>query len=279
VAPQTLRLGGVCNDIGKLTNVNFRYIHTLEDIHIPFSCNRELCRGKAPAQQAGFCQELLNLTARKAKFTQSVETCTFKCKLTRLVFPVFNNGVFCGMVISDDIKQNQGPDQVERQTSVPSLDAKQIDSLASILKANRSVLQEEVTSHRRFFPGSKSQDVIGQARKFTESNYYNSRLSLKDVADEIHTSYFHLCRLFKKETGICFVEYLTLFRLKKALRMLENRKLTMAQISYATGFSEAQYFSRIFKKYFRCRPSGYRLYTSRKKNELKRKVLSSLDVL
>ena len=55
-----------------------------------------------------------------------------------------------------------------------------------------------------------------------------------------------------------------------------NRNLTVGQVSYAVGFSDAQYFDRVFKKFFNCTPVEYRLSSVSKKERIKQRGLSSL---
>jgi len=277
MALKTLKMNGVCSDIGKLTNVNFHYLHTHEDIHIPFTCRRD-CPSKYHPDQPGMCRKLLNIIGQKTCYTKTIEICAFKCGLVKLVFPIYDKDKFCGVVISDEIvKKTSRPHPFVTQDALPALDINQITSLASILNTNRPAMQDEVTSNRRLFPISRNQALINDAQEFIKRNYYNPRLSLRMLADEIHISYFHLCRLFKQELNLSFVEYLTLVRLKRTIRLLDNFKLTISQVAYASGFSEYHYFSRIFKKYFRCSPSDFRRLRSDRKNALKNKVLSALN--
>ena len=85
---------------------------------------------------------------------------------------------------------------------------------------------------------------------------YNDRVTLTDTAKHCAVSPEHLSRVFKKETGFGFNEYLNLYRLKKAESMLKNgSKKTVAQVALACGFSDSNYFSAAYKKLHGISPS------------------------
>ena len=80
-------------------------------------------------------------------------------------------------------------------------------------------------------------------------------ISLGDVASYCFVSREHLSRIFKKETGFGFNEYVTLLRLRKAEEMImcEPNK-TISEIAYECGFNDGNYFSYKFKKMYGISP-------------------------
>ncbi|MCB9059854.1 MAG: helix-turn-helix transcriptional regulator, partial [Calditrichae bacterium] len=53
------------------------------------------------------------------------------------------------------------------------------------------------------------------------------------------------------------VEFITLFRLRKAAHLMKMTDTNLAQIAYQVGFSAPSYFSKSFKKYYHKSPSEY----------------------
>lgn len=96
------------------------------------------------------------------------------------------------------------------------------------------------------------------AQKYMETHYSNSSLSLQDVADDIQIHATYLSKLFKKNLGIRFIDYLNELRVEKARELLENKNLTVKEISAQAGFNSVQNFIRVFKKYTGQTPGGYR---------------------
>ena len=87
--------------------------------------------------------------------------------------------------------------------------------------------------------------------------HYNARPTLKDTANHCAVSPEHLSRMFRKETGFGFSEYLNLYRLKKAESILKSRtSLSISQVAMQCGFNDSNYFSCSFKKMYGISPSA-----------------------
>lgn len=90
------------------------------------------------------------------------------------------------------------------------------------------------------------------------SNNYHEDLSIKKVANKVHLSHTYFSRLFKKELGVSFVEYVTNVRIKRAKWLLGNTNDSIESIAEQVGFNTPNYFSSIFKKHVDASPSEYR---------------------
>lgn len=89
-------------------------------------------------------------------------------------------------------------------------------------------------------------------------NYSNRELKLSHLAGMYFINPQYLCRLFKKETGVNFSEYVNNIRIRNAKKMLELTDDTIANISFQAGFNNVTYFNRLFKKIEGLSPSEYR---------------------
>ncbi|WP_158302105.1 TIM-barrel domain-containing protein [Paenibacillus mesophilus] len=79
------------------------------------------------------------------------------------------------------------------------------------------------------------------------------RQSLNDIADKLHINSSHLSRLFKREVGFPFSEFVLKLRMERAKQMLlENFKT--ADIADTLGFTDSSHFIRIFRKYWGTTP-------------------------
>ncbi len=99
--------------------------------------------------------------------------------------------------------------------------------------------------------------IIKKAKAYIEENY-NKDISLEDVSRTVDISSYYFSKLFKEETGENFIEYLTNIRIDQAKRLLQNRELSIKNICVDTGYSDPNYFSRIFKKQVGVTPTEYR---------------------
>jgi len=78
------------------------------------------------------------------------------------------------------------------------------------------------------------------------------------VARLFHYNEKYLGRLFKKETGQTFKEYINKKRIQIAQNMLLNTNYTVTEIAVQTGYNNVTYFNRIFKKIKGVTPTAYR---------------------
>ncbi|MGX8700721.1 helix-turn-helix domain-containing protein [Caproiciproducens sp.] len=103
-------------------------------------------------------------------------------------------------------------------------------------------------------------EQVNRAKELIEENLENHvAVSLDNIAHELYLSPFYLSRLFKKKTGINFVDYLIKRRLEMAKLLLLTTNETVETIAQETGYNEPSSFRRLFKKKIGISPSGYRL--------------------
>ena len=78
--------------------------------------------------------------------------------------------------------------------------------------------------------------------------HYDQHITLKMVAEKMHMNCTYLCELFKRETGIGFIDYLNTIRIDKAKALLLECDATVESVAVQVGYSSASHFSRLFKK-------------------------------
>jgi two-component system response regulator YesN len=104
---------------------------------------------------------------------------------------------------------------------------------------------------------AKTNPVIEKAEYYIAHNM-SSSLSLEDTARFVKVNPFYLSKLFKEETGQNFIDYLTNARMGKARELLRDTSLSIKEISHDTGYSDQNYFSKLFKKNFGFTPTEFR---------------------
>jgi AraC-like DNA-binding protein len=132
--------------------------------------------------------------------------------------------------------------------------------LTALLRRHiENILTPEECNHRQ-----KMFDKLKNALIYIE-NRYTDKLTLEVLAEQCGFSVYHFCHEFKKAIGKSPGEYITLYRIAKAEELLLNSDMSITDIALSTGFNDANYFSRAFRKYKEDSPSAYR-----KKNLLDR---------
>ena len=105
---------------------------------------------------------------------------------------------------------------------------------------------------------NRETNTIERARLYIDENY-SKDISLDDVSRVVDISPYYFSRVFKDETGQNFIDYLTERRLDKARELLlSDDRLSMKEISIMVGYSDPNYFSRIFKKNVGVTPTEFK---------------------
>jgi AraC-like DNA-binding protein len=99
--------------------------------------------------------------------------------------------------------------------------------------------------------------VVTKAKQYIEQQHAEE-ISLGQVAQAVHVSPFHLCKLFRKTAGVTFTEFVSRVRTEKAKSLLLNPQLRISEIVYDVGFQSLSHFNRIFKKLVGESPTRYR---------------------
>jgi len=104
---------------------------------------------------------------------------------------------------------------------------------------------------------------IARAETYISQHIQHSiRTSELAALCNLHPVYF--AALFRKSTGLAVKDYMNRARIRHAKDLLDSREYKIAEAAAHSGFEDALYFSKVFKKYAGMSPSVYvqRLRTS-----------------
>lgn len=87
---------------------------------------------------------------------------------------------------------------------------------------------------------------------------FNEDISLQSIAEQINVNPSYLSRVFKRETGVNFVNYLTRVRMEKAKFYLRSKCYKVYEVAEKVGYPNTAYFSKLFKKVNGITPEDYR---------------------
>ena len=99
--------------------------------------------------------------------------------------------------------------------------------------------------------------LVHRMRAYVEA-HYSEKIGLDTLAKEFFISKEYASRIFSKELGTTFVNYLTNVRLEQACRLLLSSEHSISAIADLTGFKESAYFTRVFQKKYGLTPKEYR---------------------
>lgn len=99
--------------------------------------------------------------------------------------------------------------------------------------------------------------VARAAVRYIEEHHIE-RLSLREVADQVYVSQWHLSKLINRYAGQSFFDLLNRSRIEHAKTLLADPARRINDIAGAVGFAEVAHFSRNFKKLIGKTPMEYR---------------------
>lgn len=99
---------------------------------------------------------------------------------------------------------------------------------------------------------------IAAVVRYIREHYADKELTTRSIAENTYLSQNYMCALFKKETGKTVNEFITEIRLERAKELLKDPRVKLYEIAFAIGFTDANYFSSMFKKATGLSPSQYR---------------------
>lgn len=102
-----------------------------------------------------------------------------------------------------------------------------------------------------------NKDVIMSIKAYIRSNYA-ADLNAAQIAQKFYLNASYLSTLFKEKTGMNLTSYIEGIRMEKAKQLLEGKALSITEVALDTGYSDSNYFSKVFKKYTGMPPRQYR---------------------
>ena len=104
--------------------------------------------------------------------------------------------------------------------------------------------------------GDKSRYVL-EAMDYIGGHYNDPGISVASIAQHLGISEGHLSHTFKKETDYTLLNYLTRFRIQKAMALLREGRVKVYEAAEQVGYRDVTHFSATFKKVVGVSPSEY----------------------
>lgn len=105
---------------------------------------------------------------------------------------------------------------------------------------------------------AKNESYLNNAIISMCDNYFNHTYSLQAAAKEANLSKYHFIRVFQKETGKTPYHFILDMKIEKAKELLKERKHSITEVCFLSGFINHSHFTRTFRKKVGVSPSIYR---------------------
>lgn len=205
-----------------------------------------------------------------SKVLKSGEVYIYKCHrgLYEAVAPIYHYGTISGYLMMGQIcdtdkssKQQifkraldilKNRDNAENLTeTVKAIERNKIYSYINIMK----VLAEYLTSTNKSF--EQNENLPKLVAEYINKNYHY-KISLSILSQKFECCNATLTNSFKKEYKISIMSYISKIRLEKSAEMLIKSRKSIKEIASLCGFSDQNYFSKVFTKHYGCSPSDFK---------------------
>ena len=95
------------------------------------------------------------------------------------------------------------------------------------------------------------------ALSYIDKNY-KQQITLDELAEKCFTNKYYLSHLFTRVQGVSIGKYIIDKRIMESKRLLDENKLSVADVAASVGFHDPSYYCRVFKKETGLTPSDYR---------------------
>ena len=99
--------------------------------------------------------------------------------------------------------------------------------------------------------------AVGRARQIIDEGF-REELSLGEVARRVNVSAGYFSMMFKRATGLNFVDYVSRLRVEKAKNLLQNPQFRISEAAYEVGFQSLSQFNRAFRRIVGESPRAWR---------------------
>ena len=142
--------------------------------------------------------------------------------------------------------------------------------LTSVGEIIHALYRGQIAQHKYFSAKTERAhaEQVQVVRTFL-NKHVRSRLQLKQIAAAVHLSPYHLCRVFKQNTGMTLHQYVRRLRLFNAAEeMLEIPQTRLDLLALEYGFANHGHFSTAFRQTFGMNPTSLRQSQTRQLSKI-----------
>ncbi len=189
--------------------------------------------------------------------------------LLEIICPVYFKDIYTGFLVIGQFrtrKKSFDPDYMQELSVCSGI---QKDILIQKYK-NLPVISEEAAQGIKLFETLCVQhliernvftlnehEVIGKIESYIQKNIRRS-MTLKEIAGHVYLNPSYLSFLYKSVTGRNLISYIQEQKIAAACLLIRTTELSFAEVAQETGFRDANYFTKVFKKEMLLTPSQYR---------------------
>ena len=178
---------------------------------------------------------------------------------TDICTPILDSGVFPRTPQTLMLRHRMSSDYEIKKLLSDTIDESKIGTPESFLRMNLSFLSAIARLSER--ATDVRDGLADKIREYIEKYWINDP-TLTDIASHFGYSKQHVIRIFTDKFKISPIAYAERLKIQRGARLLSDSQMTVSEVGASVGFSDANYFSRRFKKHFGMSPTDYRQKTA-----------------
>ena len=120
-----------------------------------------------------------------------------------------------------------------------------------------SIIKTLKTDLSHYIPAKKSREILAPALLHIDNYHLTETITTAQLAKLCNISEPYLRKLFQNLFGVSPIVYIRNLKIEYAKELLLSAEYSVTEIAMMTGFNDAAYFSREFKKATGISPNGY----------------------
>jgi len=125
------------------------------------------------------------------------------------------------------------------------------------LRAETAGLLDKLAAAWDAYRGRHEPDVVQRIKAYILERSHED-ISLETIAKRVGLSPFYISKLFKDQLGVNYIDFLTECRIERAKSLMADPDKSLKEIAFDVGYSDPNYFSKVFKKSCGVAPTEYR---------------------
>lgn len=132
-----------------------------------------------------------------------------------------------------------------------------VNQLGSLADFDKWIFEFEQGLKEALFDSNDTSKLIRNIKQYIASHYAED-VHLELLASQMNLSANYISHVFKRETNMTIVEYLTQWRVDQAIQLLQATDKKIYEIGQLVGYENEHYFSRVFKKVIGVSPNRFK---------------------
>ena len=197
--------------------------------------------------------------------------------LYELLVPIYNGNNLCGLVFIGQcriegmnaeitIEKNaaklgaSGEQFKQMYLKLPVLKSETLFAMGNIIKLYLENLidLDNVFARNQVHQDTAPKAPLHQRVKHYIDSYYQTHLSPQSLSERFFVNNSYLSRSFKENIGINICTYINQTRVEHAKALLKDTNSPISAVALNVGYTDANYFVKVFRKFTGMTPSAYR---------------------